>query len=47
MAYLNWTPDLSVGIDRIDQQHKKIVALLNELYEASRPGRGGKRWGKC
>ena len=46
MAYLNWTPDLSVGIDRIDQQHKKIVTLLNELYEAMQAGQGREALGK-
>jgi hemerythrin-like metal-binding protein len=46
MAFLNWTPDLSVGIDRIDQQHKKIVALLNELYEAMQAGQGREALGK-
>ena len=46
MAYLNWTPDLSVGIDRIDQQHKKIVTILNELYEAMQAGQGREALGK-
>jgi hemerythrin-like metal-binding protein len=46
MAFLNWTPDLSVGIDRIDQQHKKIVTLLNELYEAMQAGQGREALGK-
>lgn len=40
MAYLNWTPDLSVGIERIDREHQKIVAFLNELYEAMQAGKG-------
>ncbi|MCK9379850.1 MAG: bacteriohemerythrin [Sulfuritalea sp.] len=31
---LEWTPDLSVGIDVIDAQHKRIVEYINQLHEA-------------
>ena len=31
---LAWTPDLSVGIDIIDNQHKRIVEYINQLHEA-------------
>jgi len=31
---LTWTPDLSVGIDVIDSQHKRIVEYINLLHEA-------------
>ncbi len=31
MAYWNWDPSLSVGIDIIDNQHQRIIAYLNEL----------------
>lgn len=31
---LEWTPDLSVGIDIIDAQHKRIVEYINQLHEA-------------
>ena len=31
---LEWTPDLSVGIDVIDGQHKRIVDYVNKLHEA-------------
>jgi len=33
MPLMNWTDKLSVGIASIDEQHKKLVNLLNELYE--------------
>ncbi|NKF20950.1 bacteriohemerythrin [Solimonas marina] len=29
-----WTPELSVGIDEIDAQHKLLVDLLNQLHVA-------------
>jgi len=31
---LTWTPDLSVGIEVIDAQHKRIVEYINLLHEA-------------
>lgn len=31
---LSWTPDLSVGIEVIDSQHKRIVEYINMLHEA-------------
>jgi len=35
MAQLvSWTADLSVGIDAIDVQHKRIVDYINQLHEA-------------
>jgi methyl-accepting chemotaxis protein len=30
---LRWSPSLSVGLDCIDDQHKVLVDLINELYE--------------
>ena len=33
MALLKWTEALSVKIDSIDAQHKKLFDLLNEFYD--------------
>lgn len=40
-ALLTWSDDLSVGIQEIDEQHKVLVGLLNDLHESvlSRHGR--------
>jgi len=46
MAFLNWSDDYSVGIERIDRQHQKIVAFLNDLYEAMHAGKGKDALGK-
>ena len=31
--YILWTDDLNVNIEIIDAQHKKIIDILNKLYE--------------
>ncbi len=33
-ALVNWSEDLGVGVQEIDEQHKVLVGLLNELHEA-------------
>jgi hemerythrin len=40
MAFFDWEERYSVGIFAIDEQHKRLVALLNELYEAMGAGEG-------
>jgi hemerythrin len=39
MANIEWTDDLSVGIDRIDEQHLKLIEILQGLEDAIRDGR--------
>ncbi|MDR2099566.1 MAG: bacteriohemerythrin, partial [Campylobacteraceae bacterium] len=34
MAYWNWDSSYDIGIEEIDNQHKKIVQYINELHEA-------------
>jgi hemerythrin-like metal-binding protein len=33
MAAINWSESLSVGIDSIDYQHKKLLDIINSFYE--------------
>lgn len=40
MALMTWTPELSVGIASIDEQHKKLIAMLNDLHEGMSSGQG-------
>ncbi|PUD98123.1 MAG: hypothetical protein C3L25_13445 [Candidatus Sedimenticola endophacoides] len=34
MAHLEWSNSLDTGISVIDEQHKRIVDYINELYDA-------------
>lgn len=40
MALMTWNPDYSVKIREIDEQHKQLIAMINELNEAMSSGRG-------
>lgn len=43
MSRLEWTPDLSVGIEIIDQQHREWISRFNDLEEAVRSLQGSDR----
>jgi len=34
MPLIEWTAELSVGIDSIDEQHKKLINMINALNDA-------------
>ncbi len=40
MALITWTEDFSVGVVEIDNQHKKLVNMINELHHAMAEGKG-------
>ena len=46
MPLMNWSDKLSVGIAAIDDEHKKLVAMLNELFDGIQAGRAGDSLGK-
>ena len=33
MAYFQWTTDLSVGVEAADNDHKRFIDLINQVYE--------------
>ncbi|MEI6206121.1 MAG: bacteriohemerythrin [Desulfuromonadales bacterium] len=40
MAMMAWNPSLSVNIRQFDDQHMKLVDMINELYDAMKAGNG-------
>ncbi len=38
MAAIRWKDTYNVGISIIDEQHKALIAIVNELYEAQQLG---------
>jgi hemerythrin len=38
MALLSWNPDLSVGVRVLDEDHKKLIAMINELHDSMLKG---------
>ena len=40
MSYLQWDNEYSVNINLIDEQHKGLFDLLNDLYDAVVTGEG-------
>ena len=43
---LEWNENLSVGVPSIDEQHKVLLGLLNELFDATQAGKGQAALGK-
>ena len=46
MAFFNWNDNLNIGILQIDAQHKNLVNIVNQLYEAMSKGQGKEIKGK-
>ncbi len=46
MALMTWNDKMSVGVAMIDDEHKKLVAMLNELYDGVQSGHGKDALGK-
>lgn len=40
MALMEWRPEFSVSVRQLDDQHGKLVGMVNELHDAMRVGKG-------
>jgi hemerythrin-like metal-binding protein len=32
MALINWSEEFSVGVNELDEQHKKLITIINQLF---------------
>lgn len=46
MPLMEWTTKMSVGVTRFDDEHKRLVAMVNDLFDAVQTGRGKDALGK-
>jgi hemerythrin len=46
MALLDWTPSLSVDVSEMDEEHKKLFTLINNLNEAMKQGKAKDELGR-
>ena len=46
MALINWNENMSVDVEKIDQQHQKLVAMINDLNDAMKQRRGNETIGQ-
>ena len=42
MALIDWTDDFKTGIESVDNQHRKLVEIVNKFDEAARKGKGSR-----
>jgi len=40
MSLIEWSPVYSVKVKKVDEQHKKLVDLINQLHDAMKSGQG-------
>ena len=44
--FMSWGPQFEIGIQEIDQQHRKLVSMVNTLYKAVKEGKGRETMGQ-
>lgn len=46
MPLMTWNERLAVGVKQLDDDHKKLVGMVNQLYDAIQSGHGKEELGK-
>ena len=46
MPLMAWNPKLSVSVPQFDEEHKKLVGMVNELHDGVQSGHGKEALGK-
>ena len=46
MSLMEWNDKLSVGVQLIDDDHKRLVGMVNELHDAVKAAKGKEALGK-
>ena len=46
MAFINWGHSLIVNIGTIDSQHQRLIAIVNDLFDAMSEGKGNEILGE-
>ena len=39
MAFISWNEEMNVGVAAVDDDHQKMVGLINQLYDGMQEGR--------
>ena len=40
MGFIKWSDNYSISIAEVDEQHEKLIGLVNKLYDAMQVGQG-------
>ena len=40
MPFIEWSPKYSVEVNSIDEQHRQLIKIINDLHEAMKNGKG-------
>jgi len=46
MSLIEWSPAYSVKVKKFDDQHKKLIELINQLHDAMKAGQGNAMLGE-
>ena len=46
MPLMQWNDRMSMGLETFDNEHKKLVEMINELFDGMQAGKGAEALGK-